>query len=138
MIRLLPSAIALALVIFSLIDCVQSDEHRIRNLPKWAWLVLIILIPIAGPVTWLLAGRPTRATAGPQASWPTTTKKTAGFPQYEQPRQRPRAPDDDPEFLRSLKKANTEHEDLLRKWEEDLKRREDEMHQDEETKPDES
>ena len=37
------------------------------------------------------------------------------------------APDDDPEFLRSLKKRNQEHDDFRRKWEEDLKRREDEL-----------
>jgi hypothetical protein len=143
MLRLLPPFIALALAIFSFIDCIQSDEHRVRNLPRWAWMVLIILIPIAGPLVWLLAGRPTRATAGNPASWPTT--KTPGHPTYEQPRRRPQAPDDDPEFLRSLKKANTEHEDLLRKWEEDLKRREEDMRKDEDlrkdedtTKPDES
>jgi hypothetical protein len=136
MIRLLPYAIELALVLFCLIDCVQSDEHRVRNLPKWAWIVLIILIPIVGCVVWLFAGRPTRASAGGGVAWPTT--KTAGFPEYERPRQRPKSPDDDPEFLRSLKKSNTEHEDLLRKWEEDLKRREDEARKDEETKPDES
>lgn len=136
MIRLLPYAIELALVVFCLIDCVQSDEHRIRNLPKWAWIVLIILIPIAGAVVWLVAGRPTRASAGREVSRPTT--KTAGFPEHERPRRRPKAPDDDPEFLRSLKKANTEHEDMLRKWEEDLKRREDEMRKDEDPKPDES
>jgi hypothetical protein len=136
MIRLLPYAIELALVVFCLIDCVQSDEHRIRNLPKWAWIVLIILIPIAGPVVWLVGGRPTRASGGGDVSRPTT--RTAGFPEYERPRQRPKAPDDDPEFLRSLKKANTEHEDMLRKWEEDLKKREEEMRKDEEPKPDES
>lgn len=136
MIRLLPYAIELALVVFCLIDCVQSDEHRIRNLPKWAWIVLITLIPIAGAVVWLLAGRPTRASAGGEVSWPTTRR--AGFPEYERPRHRAKAPDDDPEFLRSLKKKNTEHEDLLRKWEEDLKRREEEMRKDEEPKQDES
>jgi len=136
MIRLLPYAIELALVVFCLIDCVQSDEHRIRNLPKWVWIVLIILLPIVGCVVWLVAGRPTRGSAGREVSWPTT--KTAGFPEYQRPRQRAKAPDDDPEFLRSLKKANTEHEDMLRKWEEDLKRREDEMRKDEDPKPDES
>ncbi|HEY3337925.1 MAG TPA: PLD nuclease N-terminal domain-containing protein [Propionicimonas sp.] len=135
MIRLLPYAIELALVVFCLIDCVQADEHRIRNLPKWAWIVLIILIPIAGAVVWLIGGRPLRAGAGRDVSWPT---KTAGYPEHERPRQRPKAPDDDPDFLRSLKRANTEHEDMLRKWEEDLKRREDEMRKDEDPKPDES
>jgi hypothetical protein len=136
MIRLLPYAIELALVVFCLIDCVQSDDHRIRNLPKWAWIVLIILLPIVGAVVWLVGGRPTRAGAGRAASAPPT--KTAGYPTYEQPPRRPRAPDDDPEFLRSLKKANTEHEDMLRKWREDLKRREDELRKDDESKPDES
>jgi hypothetical protein len=136
MIRLLPYAIELALVVFCLIDCVQSDQQRIRNLPKWAWVVLIVLIPIAGAITWLLAGRPTRASAGRQATW--SAGRPAGFPQFEQPPRRPKAPDDDPEFLRSLKKRNTEHEDLLRKWEEDLKRREEDLRKDEETKPDES
>ena len=134
MMRLLPSFIALALAIFSLIDCIQSDERRVRNLPKWAWMLLIVLIPIAGPLVWLLAGRPTRATAGPAASWPTTAR----YPESERPRQRAKAPDDDPEFLRSLKKANTEHEDLLRKWEEDLKRREEDRRKEEDTKPEES
>jgi phospholipase D-like protein len=134
MIRLLPAAIALALVVFCLIDCVQSDEHRVRNMPKWTWIVLIVLIPIVGPVVWLLAGRPQRGSAG-GVPWPSGT---AGFPEYERPRPRAKAPDDDPEFLRSLKRANTEHEDMLRKWEEDLKRREEEMRADEDPKPDES
>lgn len=135
MIRLLPYAIELALVVFCLIDCVQADEHRIRNLPKWAWVVLIILLPIVGPVVWLVAGRPARASAGREVPWPT---KTAGYPGQERPRQRPKSPDDDPEFLRSLKKRNTENEDLLRKWEEDLKRREEDLRKDEEPKTDES
>lgn len=136
MIRLLPYAIELALVVFCLIDCVQSDDQRIRNLPKWAWIVLIVLLPIAGAIIWLLAGRPTRARAAGGTPW--APGKAAGSPEYQQPPRRPRAPDDDPEFLRSLKKRNTEHEDLLRKWEEDLKRREEDLHKDEEPKPEES
>jgi hypothetical protein len=134
MIRLLPYAIYLALVVYCLIDCVQADEQRIRNLPKWAWFVVIVLLPIVGAVIWLVGGRPTRASAG-QAPW---TSKTAGFPEYERPVRRPRAPDDDPEFLRSLKKSNTEHERMLRKWEEDLKRREEELKAEDDKKPDES
>jgi hypothetical protein len=136
MIRLLPYAIELALVVFCLIDCVQSDERRIRNLPKWAWVVLIILLPIVGAIAWLVVGRPTRAGAGREA--PRPPGKTTGLPTYERPPWRPTAPDDDPEFLRSLKKPNSEHEDLLRKWEEDLKRREDDLRSEGDKKPDES
>lgn len=134
MIRLLPFALELLLVVFCLIDCVQANDARVRNLPKWAWVIMIILIPIVGCIAWLFVGRPTRGTAGREAPKPAT--RPAGFEQY--PRPRPKAPDDDPEFLRSLKRSNTEHEDLLHKWEEDLKRREEELHKDDDKGPSES
>lgn len=41
MIRYLPFAIELALLVFCVIDVVQSPEIDIRNLPKWGWIVLI-------------------------------------------------------------------------------------------------
>ncbi len=66
---------------------------------------------------------------------PRPTGKPAEFEAY--PRPRPKAPDDDPEFLRSLKRS-TEHEDLLHKWEEDLKRREDDLRKDGDKGPEES
>ena len=45
----------------------------------------------------------------------------------------PVAPDDDPEFLRSLDTGNAEYERLLRRWEEDLKRREGDLKGDDQT-----
>lgn len=117
MARVVIAVIELALLVFCLIDAVQTPETRMRNLPKWAWIALIIILPLVGPVSWLIAGRPRRA-------------QSVGVPAYERPRPTPRAPDDDPEFLASLKKPNSDHEDLLKKWEEDLKRREEELRKD--------
>ena len=37
------------------------------------------------------------------------------------------APDDDPAFLAQLRKVDDEHRDALRRWEEDLRQREDRM-----------
>jgi hypothetical protein len=37
------------------------------------------------------------------------------------------APDDNPEFLRSLSEASKKDEDLLKDWEADLRRREEEL-----------
>ena len=54
---------------------------------------------------------------------------TAGFPEYERPR-RAVAPDDDPEFLAEMRRGNAEQEDLLRTWEDDLRRREQELGKD--------
>jgi hypothetical protein len=126
MARVVIAVIELALLVFCLIDAVQTPESSMRNLPKWAWIVLIIILPVVGPVAWLIAGRPRTTQAS--APWPAT--RTSGFPEYERPTRPPRAPDDDPEFLATLKKSNAEHEDLLKKWEDDLKRREDDLRKD--------
>ena len=49
--------IVTALMIFSIIDCSRTEEGRIRSLPKWAWLVIIIFVPGIGSIAWLVAGR---------------------------------------------------------------------------------
>jgi hypothetical protein len=120
--RVLPALIELALIIYCLIDCIQTPADEVRNLPKVVWILLILLIPIIGPIVWLAAGRPQR---GPrrQVPWPST--QTAGFPEYERPR--PTGPDDDPEFLHEMKRGNEEQERLLLRWEDDLRRREQQL-----------
>jgi len=120
MTRGLPVLLELGLTIFCLIDCVQTAETSVRNLPKWGWIVMILIFPLIGSVAWLVAGRPTAAERA--------RGRAAGYPEYERPRRPgPTAPDDDPEFLRAIGTVNTEHEQTLKRWEEDLKRREDEL-----------
>ena len=119
MLRVLPFALDLALLVFCLIDCIQSDPAAVRNLSKTAWIVLILLFPLAGGVAWLVVGRPV-SSGTRRVPWPATT--TAGFPEYERPR--PAAPDDDATFLANLAASNAEHEQLLRAWEDQLRERE--------------
>lgn len=124
MIRVLPALIELGLLIYCLIDCIQTPPDEVRNLGKVWWIVLIILLPLIGSIAWLVAGRPTRGRG--TVPWPST--RTAGFPAYERPRPAaPRGPDDDPEFLRQMSASNREQEDLLRRWEDDLRRREQQL-----------
>jgi hypothetical protein len=119
------------LLIFCLIDVLFTDEHAVRNLPKLGWLLLVLFFPLIGSIAWLVAGRPegghSRAPRS-KAPWPAT--RTAGFPEYERPA-RGGAPDDDPEFLRRIAeeqaRADAEHLDVLRKWEADLRRREEQL-----------
>jgi Phospholipase_D-nuclease N-terminal len=126
MLRVLPEIIWFGLLVFCLIDCVQTPDGDVRNLPKWAWIMLMILLPLVGSVAWLVAGRPEHsARQRSRAPWPSTA--TAGYPEYERP---PRGPDDDVEFLRGIKRADNEHEDVLRKWEDDLRRREQQLSRD--------
>ena len=124
MLRFLPFAVELVLLVFCLIDCIQTPEHEVRNLGKGWWILLILFFPIVGGVAWLVAGRPQ---AGPrrQVPWPST--RTAGFPDYERPRRPVLGPDDDPDFLAEMRRGNAEQEELLRRWEDDLRRREQEL-----------
>jgi Phospholipase_D-nuclease N-terminal len=120
--RIAPFVIELALLIYCLIDVVQTPDSEVRNLPKVFWILLILVIPLIGGIGWLVAGRPARGSAR-QVALPST--RTAGFPEYERPSVR--GPDDDPSFLREMKRGNDEHEQLLNRWEEDLRRREQQL-----------
>jgi hypothetical protein len=122
--RGLPVLIELGLLIFALVDCIQTPQEEQRNLPKVGWLLLILLLPLIGSIAWLLAGRPQRGRRR-DVPWPST--RTAGFPEYERPGRRPYgAPDDDPAFLAGIG-PDPEKERLLAQWEADLKRREERL-----------
>lgn len=109
----------IALAVIALISCLSAEEGEIRALPRLVWVLIILFFPLIGSIAWFLAGRPVKS-AQPRTSWPTG----GGFPE----RSRPVAPDDDPEFLRSLDAEDSKNNrELFEKWEEDLRRREDEM-----------
>lgn len=102
--RGLPILIELGLLIYCLIDAAQTPSHQVRNLPKALWIVLIVLIPLVGGISWLLAGRPLET--------PDTWRIGNGFPEGDRPRSaRSIAPDDDPEFLARLRPPQDDPED---------------------------
>ncbi len=109
MIRYLPVVLELGIVIYCLVDISQADRTRVRNLPKGWWIVLVIVVPLLGGLAWLLGGRPQRPPQG-------------GTPLPRRPG--PVAPEDDPEFIARLRQSNSEHEHLLRQWEDELRSRE--------------
>ncbi len=123
-VRLLPVIVEVGLLVFCLIDCIQTDEGAARNLGKGWWVLLIILLPLAGSVAWLVAGRPTTPRPRRSVPWPATA--TAGFPEYERPR-RVVAPDDDPEFLAGIRTSDDRHERMLAEWEAQLRQREERL-----------
>lgn len=90
MARVIPVVLSIALTVFALADCIQTDEDRVRGIPRWAWIVLIVLVPWVGPLTWLLAGKD-RGRGGFGAPNPRPVRRSG-----------PLAPDEDPEFLRKL------------------------------------
>ena len=91
MLKYLPTLIIVGLLVYCLIDCLQTRAEAVRNLPKLVWLALILLLPLFGSVGWLLAGRADGQT------------RRGGLG----PTRRPQGPDDDPDFLRGLDKGPT-------------------------------
>jgi len=75
---------AIGVTIYAAIDCLRSDDAEIRGLPKPLWLLLIVAFPLFGGVMYLLLGR-ALAPGSPAARGTRTI-----------------APDDDPDFLRTL------------------------------------
>lgn len=85
-----------ALTAYALVDVIATDSHLIRYLPKLVWLMVVILVPVLGGLTWLILGRPRGGSL-----LPGTTSNDQAAPKRGQ-RGRPLAPDDDPDFLRRL------------------------------------
>ncbi|MDF3293147.1 PLD nuclease N-terminal domain-containing protein [Streptomyces silvisoli] len=125
MIRYLPFLLVLALWIFAFIDCLNTPEQQVRNLPKVVWVLIILLFGevLIGPIAWLAAGRPR---AGLRGGGPAADGAGFGTTAAEEPTHWV-APDDNPEFLRSLSLANKRDEAMLKEWEADLRRREEEL-----------
>jgi hypothetical protein len=49
--------VGIALWIFCLIDVITTPPEQCRNLPKLAWVFLVILLLDVGALLWLVAGR---------------------------------------------------------------------------------
>ncbi|MFJ4711384.1 PLD nuclease N-terminal domain-containing protein [Streptomyces sp. NPDC088785] len=119
MLRVLMFLIPLALTIYAFIDCLNTPEEETRHLPKVAWVFIILLFWVVGPVVWLAAGKHRAPAAGGRAGGP--------FASAREQRARYVAPDDNPEFLASLREGGAQDEALLKDWEADLRRREEEL-----------
>jgi hypothetical protein len=81
LLRVVVVLVVLGVTVYALVDCWGSDGPSVRLLPRALWF-LVVLVPVVGPVLWLVAGRPREV--------------------MDAPHPRPVAPDDDPEFLRRL------------------------------------
>ncbi|MER7456283.1 PLD nuclease N-terminal domain-containing protein [Micromonospora sp. NPDC126480] len=108
------------LAVCALISCLSAEEGDIRALPRIAWVLIILFFPLVGSIAWFVAGRESGA------GRPRTPRPAGGG--FAQRRRRPVAPDDDPEFLRSIEeRSRQQDQELFRRWEDDLRRREDDL-----------
>ncbi|HEY8827295.1 MAG TPA: PLD nuclease N-terminal domain-containing protein [Jatrophihabitantaceae bacterium] len=78
----------LALWIFCIIDVITTPDDKCRNLPKIAWLLIVIMLMDIGSIAWLFAGR----TWNGEPRRPLAPARLGAT-----------NPDDDEEFLASLR-----------------------------------
>ena len=110
MIRTLPFALELALLVFCLVDCIHTDSWRVRNLGKGTWVVLIVILPLVGGIAWLVAGRPERHQQREGGRYSHRT----GFPEDERPR-RTSTTDHDASLAAELARVDAEFDEAVRR-----------------------
>jgi hypothetical protein len=92
------AAAQLVLLVLGLISCLSAD--RVRNMPRALWVLVLLFVPLIGPLAYFGWGRPVAAHGGPRRP------------------PRPASPDDDPDFLRSMNSEQARRDrELLSQWE---------------------
>lgn len=88
-----------ALWVFCLVDAIGAPSDRIRNLPKVAWVILILIFPLVGSIAWLAVGRPEGS-----ARRSAYEREVPDFPEYDRPgRAAAVDPEKDADFLRQVR-----------------------------------
>jgi hypothetical protein len=130
----LPALAYLGLTVYSVIDCLQTPAEELHRPTRGWWLAAILLLPVIGAAAWLLAGRTGR---GRHERSPAGPDRSAGYGwTAEGAAQHPIGPDDDPEFLAGLGRAQREQQRLLTRQEEDRRRREEQHRQEHQERQD--
>ncbi|WP_052462170.1 PLDc N-terminal domain-containing protein [Nigerium massiliense] len=111
MARVVLIVLVVALVIYALVDLHQAERDTTRLMPWWLWLAAVLCLPGVGALGWLVLGRPTPPVSSggrpPKPGvgalgWLVLGRPTPPVSSGGRPPKPPRAPDDDPDFLRGL------------------------------------
>lgn len=91
MLRVLMFLVPLALSVYAFIDCISTQEEDIRHMPKPLWAILVLLFPLVGSLSWIIAGKKRQPLGLGGSAWGGGAARGRWV-----------APDDNPEFLKSL------------------------------------
>jgi ABC-type multidrug transport system fused ATPase/permease subunit len=51
------SLIVLIAMVFALVDIITRGDWQVKHLPKFAWVLLVIFLPLVGTILWFAIGR---------------------------------------------------------------------------------
>ncbi|WP_425955118.1 PLDc N-terminal domain-containing protein [Xylanimonas sp. McL0601] len=103
MLRFLLTLAIIGLIVYAIADVAGARKEETGGLPKWLWVVVILLVPVVGALAWIMV----RRTGGPA---PSSHGSSTSGPRHTGPV----APDDDPDFLWRLdqeRRRRTNHDD---------------------------
>lgn len=108
-----------ALWVYCLLDVIMTDEHRVRNLPKLTWLMIVLFTFEVGAVAWLVAGRPQSPPRGRPYQRAARKANDNAYPEYDRPgRFAATNPDDDEAFLKQVReRAEAQRQEAKRQRE---------------------
>jgi hypothetical protein len=90
--------VVVAIDVFAIVDVIFTDKSRVRALNKALWIVIIIVLPVIGALLWFLLGKDRQDREG--------ERRTV-------------APDDDPAFLKNLRR-DEDQDERIRRLEQEL------------------
>ncbi|MGN8051236.1 PLDc N-terminal domain-containing protein [Curtobacterium sp. 22159] len=47
---------SIVLLVFALIDIITKSDDQVRGLPKFAWILICIFLPVVGSIVWFAVG----------------------------------------------------------------------------------
>jgi len=113
MARVLLILVVVGLMVYALVDVWGSEEDERGGLPRWLWVLLIVLLPLLGPISWIVVRVSARRSGAGPSSGPAPgsggSRPTPRRPGPTRP-SGPAAPDDDPEFLWRLEQEKRKRE----------------------------
>ena len=110
MVRALPYIVPIALALYALIDLSRSQVVERAGIRPLAWVAMIVLLPVVGPVAWIAVSRSRRVGGTSRPASPGRPSMPGG-PVRPTRRPGPVAPDDDPDFLWRLEQQHRRQTD---------------------------
>lgn len=57
------SLLIAAVIVYAIVDVATTPASRIRGLPKWLWIVVVVLVPLVGAILWFIVGKGRRGSS---------------------------------------------------------------------------